>query len=494
MNLIKSRPNYAILCCTTTSLLERVMTGDGEISQQAVHDALRAWHAARDTEPTTLDDLLLVRQRRAAMPDATSPVSQRLAANQLLLEALAKLEEQDETAAQLLRWRFLDDQTLMMVSHRLNVSEYTVSRMQRLAIATLTAIIDEKERNARAALVAELESGLPPPTYTRLFGVGALQRELAGLVLTRTAPWVVAVVGMGGIGKTALVDAATRDIIPVLRFERIIWLRFDARTLTGHSLSPELALHSLLAQVAVHLNVDVSTSPAQQLAQVSHRLKAMPHLIIVDNLESMAVPDLLLNYLVELANPGKFVLTTRTHPTGQAAVRYFSLPELDLADASALLRYHAGELGVTALAQAPDEEIARIYAVTGGNPLALKLVAGLLDLLPLSRVLQDLARSRPGPVEELYQHIYWQSWCTLSAPAKALLQAMPLVSEAGASDDYLQALSGLSADDFWPALQELRARSLVEVRGTLDEKRYGVHRLTETFVRTEIVGWNPYDE
>lgn len=470
------------------------MAVDGEIPHEAIHEALRAWQATGDAEPTMLDQLLLVRQRRAVVPDATSPVSQRLAINQLLLDALAKLEEQDETAAQLLRWRFLDDQTLMMVSHRLNVSEYTVSRMQRSAIAALAAIINEKESNARAALANELESGLPPPTYTRLFGVAGLQGELADLVVARATPWVVAVVGMGGMGKTALVDAATRDVIPTLCFERVIWLRFDPRTLTGRSLSPEHAFHGLLAQLAAQLNVDNSSPPNEQLAQVHHRLKGTPHLVIVDNLESMALTDFLLNHLVELANPGKFLLTTRTHPSGQAAVRYFSLPELELADAGALLRHHAAELGIAALAEAPEEEIARIYAVTGGNPLALKLVAGLLDLLPLSRVLQDLAASRPGPVEELYRYIYWQSWRTLSEPAKALLQATPLVSEAGATDDYLQALSGLSADAFWPALQELRARSLIEVRGTLDEKRYGVHRLTETFVRTEIVSWNHRNE
>ncbi|MDT8304435.1 MAG: NB-ARC domain-containing protein [Anaerolineae bacterium] len=474
--------------------MEREMAVDGDIPHEAVHEALRAWHATGDAEPALLAELLLVRQHRAALPDATSPLSQRLATNELLLAAIARLEEQDEIAAQLLRWRFLDDQTLMSVSHRLNVSEYTVSRMQRSAIAMLTAIIGEQERDARAALVDELESGLPPPTYTRLFGVAGLQRELADLVLAGAAPWVAAVVGMGGIGKTALVDAVTRDVIPTLRFERVIWIRFDARTLTGRSLSPEHTFHGLLAQLASWLNVDGTNLPEEQLAQVRHRLKRAPHLVIVDNVESMAVTDFLLNHLVELANPGKFLLTTRIHPSGQAAVRTFSLPTLERADAGALLRHHAGELGVSALAQAPDEEIDRIYAVTGGNPLALKLVAGLLDLLPLSRVLQDLARSRPGPVEELYRHIYWQSWRTLNEPAKALLQAMPLVSEDGASDDYLQALSGLSDDAFWPALQELRARSLIEVRGTLDEKRYGVHRLTETFVRTEIVGWDHHDE
>jgi hypothetical protein len=32
------------------------------------------------------------------------------------------------------------------------------------------------------------------------------------------------------------------------------------------------------------------------------------------------------------------------------------------------------------------------------------------------------------------------------------------------------------------------------VRGTIQEKRYGVHRLTETFLRTEIIDWPEEDD
>jgi hypothetical protein len=66
---------------------------------------------------------------------------------------------------------------------------------------------------------------------------------------------------------------------------------------------------------------------------------------------------------------------------------------------------------------------------------------------------------------------------------------MPLVAESGGEPAYLQAVSGLAGGDFWLAVQELRDRSLLEVRGALDEKRYGIHRLTHSFVRSEIVHW-----
>jgi hypothetical protein len=335
---------------------------------------------------------------------------------------------------------------------------------------------------------------LPPPAYTRLFGVEPARVELADQLLHRDAPWVVALVGIGGIGKTALADATVRDLIPRFHFDGVVWLRHERATMSGQSLSPDHAFDSIVALLTSRLDLLPAAAPLEQrLAALRRRLKEQPHLVVVDNLEGEAVADYLLIRLLDLATPTKFLVTTRTRPPEQTAVRHFPLPELSLDDSAALLRHHAADIGNSTLAAASDDDVARIYAITGGNPLALKLVAGLLDWLPLPQLLGDLAKSRPGPIEELYRHIFWQTWQTLSPPARALLGAMPLVAESGGDTAYLQAISGLADGDFWSALQELRLRSLLEVRGALDEKRYGIHRLTQTFVRSEIVHW-PADD
>ncbi|NIP25291.1 MAG: hypothetical protein GWN55_14600 [Phycisphaerae bacterium] len=39
------------------------------------------------------------------------------------------------------------------------------------------------------------------------------------------------------------------------------------------------------------------------------------------------------------------------------------------------------------------------------------------------------------------------------------------------------------------ALDELVALSLVEVGGELERRRYRIHRLTETFLLTEVTKW-----
>ena len=66
---------------------------------------------------------------------------------------------------------------------------------------------------------------------------------------------------------------------------------------------------------------------------------------------------------------------------------------------------------------------------------------------------------------------------------------MPLVAATGALPEQMQMMSGLEDDAFWTAVHELSTRSLLEIRGTIHERRYSIHRLTETFLRTEIVQW-----
>jgi hypothetical protein len=92
-------------------------------------------------------------------------------------------------------------------------------------------------------------------------------------------------------------------------------------------------------------------------------------------------------------------------------------------------------------------------------------------------------------VEELYHHIYWRSWQLLSEEARRLLTIMPLVAESGGGLEQIAALSELAGADMMEALQQLVALCLVNVLGTVEARRYGIHRLTETFLLNEVLKW-----
>ncbi|MFZ0547043.1 MAG: NB-ARC domain-containing protein [Candidatus Promineifilaceae bacterium] len=414
----------------------------------------------------------------------------RLATNAVLLKALEALANQDAEAAEILSARFPDNQTLYAVANKLNVSDYAVSRRQKAAIEVLTDVILDREWQRREEMAQMFQANLPPASYRELFGVEAARAKLLEQLLNPDARWVVAIVGMGGIGKTALADAVVREAIKTFYFESVVWLRVEPQTMSGRSLSPEVTFNNLIAELLNQLRPDSRiVVPQQRLVEVRRILKSSPHLIVVDNLETETDTAYLLAHLSDLANPGKFLLTSRTRAPNETVAYHFPVDELSLESAIQLLKHHAASMGITVMNEATTADLKAIYDVTGGNPLALKLVVNLLDVQSLPQVLEGLIQSPTGPAEALYRRIYQQTWQTLSESARQLLKCLPLVGSSGADSHYLQIISGLSESQLWPAIQELRTRSLLEVWGSLHDKKYGIHRLTETFLKIDVIRW-----
>ncbi|MCB9422800.1 MAG: hypothetical protein H6667_23575 [Ardenticatenaceae bacterium] len=464
----------------------------------AVHAALVHWGKLSNDALQPLAHLLTI-QNQLNDNENGSLFALRRAVDQFLLANLDRLAGQDETGAKVLQSRFLDGKITRRVAQEMHASPDQVNRWQRAALTRLTEMIYHQEMDLQAELARVMEAALPPAPYSQFFGFGQARQVLQAQLVPTTAPWIIVIAGIGGIGKTSLADFVVRAVLPSLVYKQVCWLRVNGQQLSGESLPPELAYESALSDLAAQLWPDSSSSePLAQLeARLRQALKAAPHLIIIDNLETMGQIAHFTGKLGAFTAPSRFLLTSRARPAGETAVSAalstaiytHSLQELPFDDAAALLHHHAALTGLTELADADAAAIESIYNVTGGNPLALKLVVSLTAVLPLPQILTDLNESRIGPIEELYRHIYWKAWRSLTPPAQALLQAMPLVASSGALPAQMQAISGLDEGDFWTAVHELSARSLLEVQGTIQERRYGIHRLTEAFLNTEINRW-----
>jgi hypothetical protein len=144
--------------------------------------------------------------------------------------------------------------------------------------------------------------------------------------------------------------------------------------------------------------------------------------------------------------------------------------------------------GIPALAGAAKAQLDGIYQVVGGNPLALKLVVGQIAILPLPQALANLQQAQGKKIDELYTYIYWQAWRALTVSGQQVLLAMPLAQDGDLAQ--LSALTGLDPGELGEALERLVTLSLVEVGGAdLVEPCYRIHRLTETFLLTEVTKW-----
>ena len=223
--------------------------------------------------------------------------------------------------------------------------------------------------------------------------------------------------------------------------------------------------------------------------KVRTRLNERPYLVVIDNLETAVDYRALVPHLLGLANPTKLLLTSRHSLHDYPGILSLSLDELSAADSQALVRHEARERGMMEVATAPETTLLQVYEVAGGNPLALKLLVGQMHTLSLSRVVDALRQARGQKIEELYRFIYWRSWQLLSDEARQVLAIMPLVAESGGGLAQIAALSELAEEELADPLNQLATLCLVQVMGTVKARRYGIHRLTETFLLQEVLKW-----
>ncbi len=460
--------------------------------QQDSWDALKAWYAGDG--PSPLGYLTLFRQERQ-----THSRNDRQATNTILERALDKLTaRQLHKERELLQRRFLEEWSIQRLQNEMNLSEGRVHAHQKSALKELAVVIHEMEMALRDALQEQWATRLDAPSYVDLVGVDEQRQKLLDLLAAPAPPYVIAIHGLGGIGKTALADAVMRAAIAAALFTDFAWLSAKPNALTpvGDILSLDsapLTRTEFLRQLTTKLLPDIPLSPRARdedlIQRLSKHLRQVPQLIAVDNLETVVDAQTLLPLLHQLANPSKFLVTTREIVSNVQAIYRFPVPELDVRHALQLIRQEAMWTNLPTIANYADAELMPIVDTVGGNPLALRLVVGLMHTSPLETVLQRIVGAQGQETENLYNYIFRYGWEQLDELSRRVFLLMPLVGSEGEDVDFLADAAQLSSAELSRGLRSLVQSNLVNVQQDSRGYRYRIHSLTRTFLLEQALQW-----
>jgi len=459
--------------------------------------ALRRWHRATLGDVALATGLASVEGRQ----EADSRLTRSGALQQTVRAALAWLRERGRAEyADLLERRYLRDQSVHLLADAYHVSERSIYyRLQEALVALAHALWALEQREVESAPSSPSPVGpspgqwrarhLPSPTYTRLFGVDEALARLLDCLNDPDGDWMICLDGMGGLGKTALAREAVVRVAETDRFVDIAWLTVRPEFYSSRGLQQSDLLALTCGQVLDVIAGQLAGNDLGPLSLAAKRdrvrdlLHAHACLVVLDNLEAVMNCGNLPDWLWGMANPSKFLLTSRHWPESDISLSVLPLDQLAESDSLALVRHEARLRGLREVAEGSDEALRSVLAVTGGNPLAIKLVVGQLVSLPLSQVLAALETAQPstGP---FYEYLYRASWDLLSGSAQRLLAQVALLPGSSGTWEDLLAVSALPGADLAVAITELTARSLLQAGG-LEEKTYTIHPLTCHFVMSQ---------
>jgi len=370
------------------------------------------------------------------------------------------------------------------------------SREEKGNAVSLPVVPQPSVANPPSTPVAQFPSKL----YRELVGRDVFIGDIMAALRDPAGKWIVAIDGMGGIGKTALAREVTDRCISEHLFAVVVWesapreeFAREEHRWTG-TFTFETAMDAIGRQLGA---LDVARlKGVEKAARVRALLHSQRVLVVLDNLETAKEPqNEIAHRLRPLLDSSKALLTSRHRFIDDLYAVH--LTGLDEDGALRFILREAEEKGISRVATAKPNELKQIAQSTGGSPLALKLVVGQLGHLPLETVLGQLRDIRMPETEKdeddyyrFYKFIFFPSWRLLSDDGKKLLISMShFAPGVGGTLEAVKATSDLADEVLTRSIDELWRLSFLEVgeSPSLKKVRYYLHALTQYFVLSDIV-------
>jgi len=276
---------------------------------------------------------------------------------------------------------------------------------------------------------------------------------------------IVNIVGMAGIGKTALALEVVRRLLKQNGFfDGMCWL--DLRT-----------RHDALAEIleVVQRTFDLrSQAPSRNTVRrylASHRV-----LLVLNEYDAVSGDLEVLSFLEALPGPSKVLLTSRAEDVRLPRTGKVGLEGLSVENGIRLFLQTAESYGAII---PPDQtvSVAELVQLLSGHPLAIQMAAARVGTFGLSP--DTLRQQIMGGTWPDAQNVLEASVDMVNEQARTLFRRLAVF----ASDFDAQAIDGVCQVDGWQAaVAELEQAGLVQGQG----ERYQLHPLTRSAALAEL--------
>jgi hypothetical protein len=297
---------------------------------------------------------------------------------------------------------------------------------------------------------------------------------------------VIALDGLGGVGKTAVAIQAVRELYDDTgRYLFIASLSAKSKMWLGH-VSPRAAafagLHGLLSGIAeVIPDVPKTDDPHQLKASLIDFMKDISGLILVDNLEEINDEGVFRFLSQEVPAPVKVLVTSRIAKDLGALT--ISIPAMTSGESKDLLALELYRLGYEPKNE-DDEHVASILAAGGGVPLAIKWAAHLAAERRSIREASSILRGTGLGKLEFLSFCFATMYDALSEVAKSAATLIPYL-DLEWKPMTLSIMLDLPLETTRLAIYGLADKGIIYRTNENDEDDYGVLPLTREFLSSK---------
>lgn len=348
-------------------------------------------------------------------------------------------------------------------------------------------------------LADKYEDTSPSPRADKIIGRSQHIAAISENLRDSNDDLIITIDGLGGIGKTAIASKIHDLFLLDTIFDKVIWISADRSDIPAflRDLTP-FNFETVLDSIGQSLGEQaIKKMPLTQKATLVHNLlKKHRCLIILDNLETADMPQHeIIELLRPFLNPTRALLTSRRRFSGDDY--QIHLQGLEATHAFELMRHLGEEKSVPVITHGDDHDLRKIHQVTGGSPLAIKLVVGLLKHVEFHKAIEYLEKAIPldrvaseDEYMKFYRHIFIQTWQLLHDEDEKLLIGLAQFDPTeGIRYKLIENLPQLAPEQIAAGIQYLWRLSLIEVQKETHSKEilYNLHPLTRYFVVSDMV-------